>query len=588
MDVVEHVKYGALRLKSGKNRCPRCEENGGDASGDNLFYYGSGRGAFCWACGFTIPSDEHKQENEEGTMEEVVSTTREPITPEQNEVLKSYTTTDGRGYRGIRTETNTFFGVRYQYDEVTGALVKQFVPTTIGYALAGYRVRTMPKDFSKPVGAVGKECDMIGEFRFQHASHTCIITGGEIKLLATYQMLKDDFVAKGKDKWELPAVVCSTLGESGAWKQVQSRYNFFTQFKKIVVCMDSDKAGEEAAEKIAKVLPKGRVFIMKMRYKDADEYIAKKREREFIDDFWKAKPFVPSGVKTASDAFDGVSDELGRPRITLPPYMHKLQSMMGGGIRQGRIANVIADTSIGKTTQVRRMVYHWIFNSPEIPTIVSLEDTAAQYILDLISVHLEENLMWNKTETEVIEWLETEEGQRVKHELCFKEDGSPRFYLIDERGGSIKEIEQHMETMFKMYGSKLFVIDVLSDLLRGANADSAEDHMNFQKGFIKEGVTVINVLHTRKPPQGPDGKTRKVTEYDALGTGSFVQSAAYNIVMNRDKLAEDPIERNTTEVDLPKCRGGKTGPAGKWYYDFSTVKCYDLDDWMAANGPKDF
>ena len=59
-----------------------------------------------------------------------------------------------------------------------------------------------------------------------------------------------------------------------------------------------------------------------------------------------------------------------------------------------------------------------------------------------------------------------------------------------------------------------------------------------------------------------------------------MQSAAYNIVINRDKLAEDPLVKNTTEVDLPKCRGGKTGNAGEWYYDFMKMTCYDKDDYL--------
>ena len=107
--------------------------------------------------------------------------------------------------------------------------------------------------------------------------------------------------------------------------------------------------------------------------------------------------------------------------------------------------------------------------------------------------------------------------------------------------------------------------------------------MNFQRNMAKNGVTMVNVLHTRKPPQAADGKPRKVSEYDALGTGSFVQSAHYNIVLNRDKLSENDIEKNTTEVDLPKCRGGKTGPAGKWYYEFDKSKCHDLNDYLMMN-----
>jgi archaellum biogenesis ATPase FlaH len=498
------------------------------------------------------------------------------------------------GYRGIRDETSRFFGVRYEYDAETGQPVAQYFPTTIDSELVGYRIRRFPKDFSHSIGKVGKEVEMLGEFRFKTHSKTCVLVGGETKLLNTYQMLRDDLDRKGKSEWEVPAVVASTLGEPGAHKQVQARYEFFARFDRVIICMDNDEAGKEAAEKIAAVLPRGKAHIMTTRYKDADDYVVDKngnpvgKEHEFIRDYWNARPWTPDGVKSASDAFDGIKEELDRPRITLPRYMHKMQEMMGGGIRQGRIANIIAYTSVGKSLHTRRIVYHLIYNSPEVPTIISLEDTASQYMLELLSLHLQENLTWQKSEAEIIEWLETEEGQRVKHDLCYKEDGSPRFYLIDERSGSITDIEAQMEVMNKKMGSKLFIIDVLSDLLRGENAEKAESHMNFQKIFIKNGNTIINVMHTRKPSEGKDGKPQKVTEYDVLGTGSFVQSAAYNILLHRDKMAEDETVRNTTIVEMPKCRGGKTGNAGSWIFDWKTVQCYDSDDWYAEHEAREY
>jgi archaellum biogenesis ATPase FlaH len=580
-------------FKLGKNPCPRCRRNGRDRRGDNFHWYGEGQGGSCFTCGYTIPSDAYKEQmgwtDSENDDEKELPVTREALTEEQKAEVKELTGTRGMGYRGIRDETSRFFGVRYEYDAETGQPVAQYFPTTIDSELVGYRIRRFPKDFSHSIGKVGKETDMLAEFRFKTHSKTCVIVGGETKILTTYQMLKDDLDRKGKSEWEVPAVIASTLGEPGAHKQVQARYEFFSKFDRVLICMDNDTAGKEAAEKIAAVLPRGKAYIMSMRYKDSDEYIMDRngnpvgKEHEFIRDYWNARPWTPDGVKTASDAFTGIPEELSRERLTLPPYMHRLAALMGGGARQGRIGNIIADTSVGKTSHVRRMVYHWIMNSEVVPTICSLEDTAAQYVLDLISIHLGENLMWNKTEDEILQWLETEHGQRVKHEICFKEDGSPRFYIIDERSGNIKDIEAQMEVMLKKCGSKLFIIDVLSDLLRGSNEDKAEDHLNFQKGLVKEGVSIWNALHTRKPAQNKDGTVRKTSEYDALGTGSFVQSAAYNIVLTRDKLAEDPVVRDTTEVELAKCRGGKTGAAGKWYYHFPTAKCYDSDDWYAKN-----
>ena len=391
-------------------------------------------------------------------------------------------------------------------------------------------------------------------------------------------------------KYDDIAVVSPIVGETAAYKQVQNHYEWFNQFKKIIICMDNDEAGKQATEALAEVLPKGKAYVMNMRRKDPNSYLWDKETEkvvdftnDFINDFWAAKPYAPEGVKSASEAFDEIEDELNKPRITLPDYMYRMQEMMGGGVIQGRILNIVGDTSGGKSTHVNRMVYHWIYNSPVVPTIVSLEATAGQYLLEMLGVHLEKNLRWVMKDDELIQWLKSEEGQKIKKELCFKEDGTPRFYLIDNRDKSIKELERQMEKLYQKHGSKLFVIDVLTDLLRGSKEEHAEDHMDWQRNMNKNGVTICNVLHTRKPGQSADGKLRKVTEFDALGTGSFVQSAAYNIVINRDKLAEDPIVKNTTEVDLPKCRGGKTGSAGEWYYDFMTMTCYDKEDYLNAH-----
>jgi hypothetical protein len=89
------------------------------------------------------------------------------------------------------------------------------------------------------------------------------------------------------------------------------------------------------------------------------------------------------------------------------------------------------------------------------------------------------------------------------------------------------------------------------------------------------------VLHTRKPPKSKDGKSVPISEYDAYGSSTFVQSAAINILLERDKEAESPMEKNTTYVRMPKCRGGVTGACGEWYYDFNTRQCFDRDEYIA-------
>lgn len=592
----EITRYGiTINLtQEGHVGCPKCISKGNDNSRNNLMVYGvdcNGEhlGGKCFACGYTIPSVEWLRENGDDVFEdeeeEIVGS---EFNPEVHSKLKAESGTNPMGYRGIREDISKPFGVRYKYErDNTNVIKSTLYPVTKNYEISGYKQRIHPKDFTQPIGETGKDCDLFGQFKFKTFTNTLLIVGGEHDQLSAYQMLLD---AQKNKSFDPVAVVSGTTGESSLFRQLQNNYDFINQFKKIVICMDSDAAGKEAMERAYDVLPKGKVFVMKMRLKDPNSYIYNKeraelvhRESEFISDFWSAKPYTPDGVKSAADGFEEIDEELSKERITLPGYMHKMQAMMGGGMIQGRIANVIADTSSGKSTHVNRMVHHWIFHSPVTPTIVSLEATAAQYMLEMMSIHMEINLLWKMTSEEIKEFIKTERGQQIKNELCYKENGQPRFFILDDRAGSIKDLEAELEMLYRKHDSRLFVIDVLSDLLRGSSEQHAEDHMNFQRNMAKNGVTTVNVQHTRKPPQNADGKPRKVTEYDTLGTGSFVQSAAYNIVLNRDKLSEDLIEKNTTEVDLPKCRGGKTGSAGKWYYEFDKAKCHDLDDYFSGN-----
>lgn len=188
---------------------------------------------------------------------------------------------------------------------------------------------------------------------------------------------------------------------------------------------------------------------------------------------------------------------------------------MGGGIRQGRIVNVIGDTSAGKSSHVNSMNYHWIFNAPEPVCIASLEATRGQYALDLASIHLERNLTWYDDGQDILDYLDQPQVQELMDGLMYKEDGTPRYYIIDERDGSIELLERQMEQMYRQ-GCKIFVIDVLTDILRGSARSKQEDHMKWQSNLSRMVLQSLTYF-TRKPSSNADGKLRKVTEYDALG-----------------------------------------------------------------------
>lgn len=471
------------------------------------------------------------------------------------------------GYRGISDEYNKFYGHLTKLDADGKVLARFYPETSMKSKISGYKCRNHPKDFSHGKrGNTGSKNQLSGQIKFQSGGKYLLIVGGEEDKVAAYEMLAES--RKDKD-YDPVAVVSPTAGENSCANQVAANYEFCDGFEFIYIGMDNDDAGRKAAEAIAKVLPKEKVRIVKWSGKDPNQMLIDGRGKQFARDFYAGKPLVASGVVESTGLMADVREELMRPRITLPPEWKPLEDAMKGGIRQGSIVNIIGDTSVGKSTLVNTLNYYWMFNAPEKVGVASLEATSGQYTLDMLSLHLEKNLLWMGEGANILEYLDRPEVVEQYDNLLTDQYGQPRFSILDERDGDIKMLENQIDKLIHQHGCRIIVIDVLTDILRGTNAELQESHMLWQKQVVKTGVTIVNVLHTRKP-QNSDGGWRKASEYDALGSGTFVQSAAYNIVVSRDKMSSDPLVRNTTIVDMPKARGGITGEIMKLIYDPET------------------
>jgi archaellum biogenesis ATPase FlaH len=451
------------------------------------------------------------------------------------------------------------------------------VPTEVWYPeteegkVTGFKIRTLPKKFSK-LGKTGKSSQLSGEFRFKANGKRILYTGGENDKCAAYQALR---------KYDVH-VVSPTCGEGSAASQAANSYEFFDRYDEIYVAMDNDSAGIKATEDIVKVLPATKVKIVKWSDKDPHKLLEDGKEEQIRRDFWNAKSYVDSGVKSSTEILGDVEEVLTAEKITLPPYMHRMQRMMKRAFsKNGRVVNILGSTSCGKSTHVNNMIYHWIFDEGLKPLIISLEMTAGEYAVDLLSLHLQKNLDWFEEGMDAWEYLQRDDVKPLYDDLFNDSDYQERFRIVDDREGSADSLKRLIERSVKQYGCNIVIIDVLTDLLRFLPMDEQEKFMSWEKNFVKSGVSIVNVLHCRKPERDKDGKQRKTTEFDALGSGTFVQSAHINIVINRDKMAECEIEKNTTYVDMPKCRRGITGEAGEWYYHPETRQVYDKQDFFA-------
>ncbi len=570
-----------------KSQCPKCVEKGGDKSKDNLANYSDG-GKHCFSCGYHVHGDENYVPNEE--EEEMLDDIKEMSEDSKKRIKEG--TTHKLTWRGIRPETNKFFGVVYECSQETGAPIKQFVPTTIDNAHVGYKTRVFPKDFSHPVGEVGSKCDLIGSFRFVNGGKYVVVCGGEVDFLSAFQMLRDYQVSKGNgEKYDSVACVTPTVGESGCGKQIQGNYKFLDSFERIVVCFDSDAAGKAAVEKITPLLPRGKVYIMTPRYKDCNEYLTKGKEREFVTDFYNAKKHTPAGIVASTEIYKEVVQRSLLERLPFPPFLEKLNKMLSGGITYGFIVNILAGSGSGKSSLINQCVTFWAKDCNILTGVVSLEADSAAYGENLLSQYAGKKLALISNKEEKYSVVTSEHMENCAKELFSYEDGSPRMYILDDRG-DYSELQSHIEELITSFGVKVIVFDVISDVFAGMSIEDVDKYMRWQKNIVKQyNCILINISHTRKSGGGQKAASQGafLTEEATIGSGTQYRSAGINISLQRDKTSEDDVERNTTQVYLLKSRDtGVTGLACEIFYENETHTLYDKEYYFSQIKPPSF
>jgi len=520
---------------------------------------------------------------------------KKPITKEEHKDLRESSSPKGKGFRSISDVYNKKLGIRTAFDENTGAVKSRYYPITEGVTdegkpnLVGYKQRICATKLFYPTGKVSMDCDLFNQWNCSGKGKYVIIVGGEEDAVAAVQMIDEYRVKRGLDKIAPIDVVSSCIGEGSVHKQCQNQYDFLDGYDNIVVAMDMDSAGEVAVEELLKVLPFNKVKVMSQPEgcKDPSDAVQNNKSSRWIGEFYAAKKPKLAGVVSGDDMWDAVIDSVSMPVIPLPPMLKPLEDMLCGGLPNAEIINILAASGVGKTSITNGCELFWIFNAPYKCGVISLEAGAGKFLTRLLSSYLEKNIARFKTKEDKIQFLEE---NRDKCENLFKdEDGNERFCLVDDKGDldTLSSVKGVIEKMIRQAGCEIIIIDPIQDLLDSLPIEEQAAFVGWQKKIkARDGITFINVNHTRKSGGGKKAGSQggELTEEDMQGTSALYKSAAVNIILTRDKTAEDPDERNTTKVTLFKSRdAGETGQAGYLFYDLNTAKLHNKEDWDRGN-----
>lgn len=508
--------------------------------------------SFCFSCRSWFPP-----EGEEKVTTEKEST---PSPKGTKKDLEEILTFGFRGFveRDIKKNICEHYGVRVSYNS-SGEIDTHYYPYDNNTA---FKVRKLPKDFRW----VGSSTKLFGLDKFEGGGKRLIITEGEIDALSMAQASFNKYqrfypvVALSS-----AAIVEKSLLESRAW---------IRSFKEVVLCLDNDEAGQEAAQKAIRIIGFDKVKLAKLPCKDPNEVLVKHGWERLMQCVYDAVPFVPAGIIGKNQLWDALQNYNNVESVPYPPCLEGVNSKLKG-MREGEITLFISGTGSGKSTILREIMLHLLETTDAKIGVVSLEESPAESARKLAGMKLQKNPA--KEEIPIDEL-------KVGFDSVFGDD---RVVLLDHQGSiNDSSIIDQLEYMC-LTGCKYLFIDhitiLVSEGVENLMGNEAQDKvMNDLLRLVKRHpVWVGLVSHLRKAPGGgksfEEGKLPSID--DIRGSGSIKQISFDIISFARNLTAANDIERNTIKMRILKSRyTGLTGVVKGAFYNYDTGRLTGIEE----------
>lgn len=309
--------------------CPACRETGHDSAGNHLIIFEDG-GKFCGKSQYHKSGEPYIERPDED--DEPESTTRIYGISKRKfdtDFVKDKLKSCDIPSRGLRKDTCSHFGTVCSLSKVDRSVEIMFTPIEKNGVVVAYKSKdfTIPKGERFHIGSTAKKgevtmVDLFGESKCTGRSNKLLVVEGEPDAMAAFQMLYDYSKIKFPDGRYPPNVVSLPSGASvdkdgkGVInKDVLARKDFFLKFDEVILCLDQDKAGQAVTAAMTDWLGGDRVKCMKISEKDSNDMLLAKKEKEFIDAFFKARTYKPRSLITVEDVYDEAIKvpEFGKP-----------------------------------------------------------------------------------------------------------------------------------------------------------------------------------------------------------------------------------------------------------------------------------
>ena len=471
-------------------------------------------GTYCHSCGQFYPK---KREKEKGMSHGTIK--KEVVLP----------------YRSIPHSSVGFYNIRTGVSDSDEPIARLYPYPQ------GDKKRILPKNFSDNKGF--KPNELFGMDLFNAGTSKSItIVEGEDDAPSAYFMLGEKY----------PVVSLPSAGISRTL--LENCHKYLDSFSEIVVCTDSDEAGDRAAKKIAAAFPNKVSRVSMTKHKDPNDFLVNGDQKDFLFAWHNRQKFVPQGIYNTSEQFTGIlsaeemNDYLPTPCETLNDTVK--------GLMRGHLTVLTGPEGQGKTEVLRWFEYDILKNHKDVPiAVLHMEESKKTCLTSYACYELGANLR------DPDHSVPQEDIEKAVSDLT----SSNNLYLFDFGiEEDPLEILDKVRYFSEVCGCHYIFIDPIQQLSYGKNTDDTEERtlsriaVQLEKLATDLNIGIILTTHVND-----DGQTRS--------SRMIGKSASVRIDLSRDHMNPDPDVRNQTKLSVSKNRPvGKTGFAGQLEFDPDT------------------
>jgi len=457
--------------------------------------------------------------------------------------------------RSISLDTVKKYGVRSVVDD-RGQIIQHHYPAFINNEEVATKIRGADKKFTW-VGSP-KGTGLFGQQVAQAGGKFITLTEGECDAMAAYELLGS--------KWP---VVSIKNGASGAVKDVQENLEFLESFDTVVINFDNDKAGREAAKKVARIIKPGKAKILTLpsEFKDANEMLRLGQHKAYVTSWWASKLYTPSGILNVSEERENYKK---RERKESIPYPWSGLNAKLDGLRQGELITLTGGTGLGKSSVTRELEHWLITNTNDRVGIIALEEDWRRTVDGVLSIEANARLHIDSVRAEF-----SEEELDNFFNILYDGHNKNRVFVhahlgmndVDSVFSKLRFMAMGLECKWIVFDHLHMLLSMTTDGDERRNIDAIMH--NFRTLVEETGVGLILVSHLRRIDGNRGHENGIETGLNHLrGSQSIAQLSDCVISLERNQQAEDPIEASTTRVRVLKSRyTGDVGLATHLFYD---------------------